>query len=66
MHANKKLGGGAGGRGGVGAPPPHVPELFWAADAIAQTTLPIALSVCRVLYCGQTVPDGPIVCIEVE
>ena len=27
---------------------------------------PIALSVCRVVYCGQTVQDRPIVCIKVE
>ena len=41
---------------------------FWAADAIAyREPFPIALSVlCRVVYCGQTVQDRPIVCIEVE
>ena len=51
-----------------------LPQLtFKAADNVAYAaysdrslSLSLSLSVCRVLYCGKTVLDRTIVCIEVE
>ena len=44
----------------------YVAFLSYSCGSLGVSPILIALSVCRVVYCGQTVQDRHIVCIEVE